>query len=68
MAHDLYNHFAKQSDPFARIIEDAQKFKKTFSGNPQEEVMKLVQSGQMSQAELNRLMQIAAPIAQRMGK
>ncbi len=68
MAHDLYNQFAKQNDPFARIIEDAQKFKKTFSGNPQEEVMKLVQSGQMSQAELNRLMQIAAPIAQRMGK
>ena len=35
------------------------EFKKTFTGDPKEEVQKLLNSGRMSQSEFNRLSQMA---------
>ena len=43
-------------------------FKKQFNGNPRDEVQKLLDSGQMSQAQFNHLMPIAQQIASMMPK
>lgn len=43
----------------AQMLQQAQEFKKTFHGNPREEVQKLLNSGQMSQAQFNHYSQIA---------
>ncbi len=46
------------NNPF-KIVQDFIQFKKTFKGNPQEEVQKLLQSGQLSQAQLNQVQGVA---------
>ena len=39
-------------------------FKNNFKGNPQEEVMKMLQSGRISQQDLNRVQQMATQFQQ----
>ncbi len=46
------------NNPF-KIVQDFIQFKRTFRGNPQEEVQKLLQSGQLSQEQLNQVQGIA---------
>lgn len=43
-----------------QMIQAFNQFKQTFQGDPKAEVMRLVQSGQMSQAQLNQLQQRAS--------
>jgi hypothetical protein len=64
----LYNNFGNQSNPMADLIKQARNFKKQFSGNPRQEVERLLQTGQMSQADFNRLSQMAQQILQAMGE
>lgn len=45
--------------PF-KIVEDFINFANGFKGNPQEEVQKLLQSGKMSQEQLNQLQGMAS--------
>lgn len=42
------------------IIQKFNEFKQQFKGNPQEEVQKLISSGQMSQQQLNQLQATAS--------
>ena len=58
MANPLYNSMANQNNPFMQIMQEAQKLKNTFKGNPREEVQKLLNSGAMSQSDFNRYSQI----------
>lgn len=44
---------------FANMIQQFNKFRQSFQGDPQQEVMRLLQSGQMSQQQLNQLQQAA---------
>jgi hypothetical protein len=44
------------------LINQIMDFRKNFTGNPKEEVEKLLQSGQMSQQQFNQLSQIANQI------
>jgi hypothetical protein len=69
MANPLFNQFGNvpQQNPFAQIMREAQQLKKTFKGNPQEEVQRLLNSGEMSQADFNRYSQIANQVLQFMG-
>ena len=54
---------------FGNLIKQAQDFKKQFTNiNPRAEVERLLNSGQMSQAEFNQYSQIAQQVAQMMGK
>lgn len=48
----------QMQSPFS-MIQQFNEFRKNFNGNPQEEVMKLVQSGKMSQQQLNQLQGMA---------
>lgn len=53
--------------PF-RMVQQFIQFAKDFKGNPQEEVQKLLQSGQMSQDQLNALQQQATQFQQLLGQ
>ena len=68
MANPLYQAMRNQSNPMADLIRQAKEFKKSFNGNPKEEVQRLLNSGQMSQQQFNQLSQIAHQVVQAMGE
>lgn len=47
-----------------QMMAEFQKFRSNFQGNPQEEVQKLLQSGKMSQQQLNQLQSMAQQFQQ----
>lgn len=47
-----------------QMIQEFQRFKANFQGNPQEEVQKLLSSGKMSQQQLNQLQSMAQQFQQ----
>ena len=67
MANPLYNAM-KQNNPLEQLAQQAREFQKQFKGNPREEVQKLLNSGELSQADFNRYSQIAQQVMQMMGK
>jgi hypothetical protein len=68
MANPLFGNFGNQSNPIADIIRKAKDFRKQFTGNPRQEVERLLQTGQMSQQDFNRYSQIAQQVIQAMGE
>ena len=67
MTNPLFNTFGNNNQ-FGNLIQQAQEFKKQFSNiNPRAEVERLLNSGQMSQAQFNQYSQIAQQISQMMG-
>ncbi len=44
---------------FQQILQQFNQFRQNFHGDPQKEVEKLLQSGKMSQQQLNQLQQAA---------
>ena len=69
MANPLYNMFGGNApiNPMAQLVRDAKNFRKTFTGNPKDEVQRLLNSGQMSQQQFNQFSQIAQQVVQAMG-
>lgn len=67
MGNNIYNMFNNQNQ-INDIIQQAQNLRNTFNGNAREEVQRLLNSGQMSQAQFNQLMPIAQQIAAMMPK
>ena len=67
MANPLYQAIRNQNNPMTDLIRQAKEFKKSFTGNPREEVQRLLNSGQMSQQQFNQLSQIAQQVVQAMG-
>lgn len=70
MANPLYNMFGGNApmNPMAQLVRDAKNFRKSFTGNPKDEVQRLLNSGQLSQADFNRYSQIAQQVVQAMGE
>ena len=68
MPNPLYNPMNNQQNPFAQIIRQARDFRKQFTGNPRDEVQRLLNSGQMSQQQFNQFSQIAQQVIQAMGE
>ena len=68
MANRLYNQFGRQNNPLEQLAQQAREFQKQFKGSPRQEVERLLQTGQMSQAQLNQYSQVAQQVAQMMGK
>lgn len=66
MANPLYNAM-KQNNPLEQLAQQAREFQKQFKGNPREEVQKLLNSGELSQADFNKYSQIAQQVMQFMG-
>lgn len=59
MSSPLFQTFG-QSD----FVTKFNQFKRSFQGNPQEQVQQLLNSGKISQAQLNQAMQIANQLKQ----
>lgn len=60
----LFNMFGQQTQPinnngFANMMSQFQQFKQNFSGDPQQQVQQLLNSGQMSQQQFNQLSTMA---------
>ena len=70
MANPLYNMFGGNSpmNPVAQLVRDAKNFRKSFTGNPKDEVQRLLNSGQMSQQQFNQFSQIAQQVVRAMGE
>ena len=52
---------------FQNMIQQFRQFQQSFKGDPKAEVEKLVQSGKISQQQLNQLQQMAGQFQQLMG-
>lgn len=48
-----------RNNQFAQLVQQFQQFRNTFRGDPQQEVQKLLQSGKISQQQLNQLQSAA---------
>ncbi len=64
MANPLYNALngGKMPGPmgqFGQMMQQFQQFRQSFQGDPKAEVQKLLQSGKMSQQQLNQLQMMA---------
>lgn len=53
---------------FAQMMQQFNQFRASFQGDPKAEVEKLLQSGQMSQQQLNQLQAVAQQFMQIMPK
>lgn len=67
MANNLYNAMGRQNNPLEHLAQQARDFRKQFSGNPRQEVERLLRTGAMSQQQFNQFSQIAQQVAQFMG-
>ena len=67
MANALFDQFGSQNNPLEQLAQQAREFRKQFSGNPRQEVERLLQTGAMSQQDFNRYSQIAQQVVQMMG-
>jgi hypothetical protein len=67
MANSLFNQFGRQNNPMEQLAKQAREFQRQFSGNPRQEVERLLRTGAMSQQQFNQFSQIAQQVAQFMG-
>lgn len=69
MANPLYNALGGGKMPgpmgqFGQMMQQFQQFRQSFQGDPKAEVQKLLQSGKMSQQQLNQLQAMAQQFQQ----
>lgn len=65
MANDLFNQLGgMQSNP---MLQRLMQFKQNFSGNPQQMVQNLINSGKISQSQVNQYAQQANEIYKNFG-
>lgn len=55
----LFNDFNQPTNNVANLLSQFNQFRSTFSGNPEQQVKQLLQSGRMSQEQFNQLAQTA---------
>lgn len=62
MSNPLFNALGggmSQRNGLMQIIQQFMQFKQSFKGDPKEEVQKMLQSGRISQQQLNQVQQMA---------
>lgn len=62
--NSLFNDFNPQNNQMSNFINQFNQFKATFSGNPEQQVKQLLNSGRMSQEQFNQLAQTANQLRQ----
>lgn len=72
MANPLFNALGGGQMPgpmgqFQNMVQQFRQFRQSFQGDPKAEVEKLVQSGKISQQQLNQLQQAATQFQQLLG-
>lgn len=56
----MFNPFMNSPQNMMNLMSMFQNFKMDFQGNPQQKVQELLNSGQMTQEQLNQLMAMAS--------
>lgn len=66
MSNPFYNAFGRQvgNDPMSRMISEFKRFSESFKGYPRQEIQRLLDSGEMTQQQLNQLQSIAGQFLQ----
>lgn len=60
MSNPLFQALGGGMNPqFQNLMQRFQQFKSTFHGDPQQEIQKMLQSGRISQEQLNKAQQFA---------
>ena len=59
MPNQLFNMLGGNQNGFSQMIAQFDQFKNSFRGNPKQVVMNMVNSGKISQSQLNQLQQAA---------
>lgn len=59
MSSPLFNIFGNQNNQMNDLINRFNQFKRTFNGNPQQQVENLLRSGRMTQEQFNQYKQMA---------
>lgn len=59
---------APQMNGMQNILQRFQQFKQTFSGNPQQQVQQLLNSGKITQQQYQQAYQMAQQLQRMMGK
>lgn len=59
MANPLFTALGGANNPMTQLANEVNRIKATFEGDPRAEVHRLINSGQMSQAQFNQFSQIA---------
>lgn len=62
----LYN-MMNQNNPYNNFMKQFNEFKKTITGNPQEQIQQLMNSGKITQAQYNAAVQKANMIKNMFG-
>ncbi|MBO6254184.1 MAG: hypothetical protein J6O49_11105 [Bacteroidaceae bacterium] len=57
--NNLFNAFGNNMMSNNNLIQRFQQFKQSFTGNPQQQVQQLLNSGKVSQAQYNQAVQMA---------
>lgn len=60
----LFNMFGRQ--PSNPMLDQFNKFRQSFTGDPRQQVQQLLDSGQMSQQQFNQLSRAASQLQQMM--
>lgn len=60
MSNPLFNALGGQGNGMMNMVQQFMQFQKNFRGDPKTEVEKLLQSGRISQGQLNQLQQMAS--------
>lgn len=74
MPSPLFNAFGNQTPSgsplsnMSNFITRFNQFRQTFSGNPQQQIQQMLNSGQISQEQLNQASNMARQIMSFMGK
>lgn len=59
----LYNQFNNTQPSLNQLAERVKQIQRTFSGDPRQEVQKMLNSGRLTQAQYNKYAQMATQIA-----
>lgn len=61
MANPLYSSFGNMNNPYSKLIQQARELSKSVP-DPKAEVQRLLNSGQISQADFNSAVQMAKQV------
>ena len=66
MSNPLYQQMQPQNN-LQQMMQRFQQFKKTFTGDPRQQIQQLLNSGRVSQAQYNQAVQMAQQFQKLMG-
>ena len=69
MANSLFQQMQPPmpQNPMAQFVQEFNRFRQSFQGNPQQEIQRMLNNGQLTQQQLNQYAAQAKQIAQMLG-